>query len=73
MKAHDLSHLDTDAPKGYCRCKLNKKELASDIARVVREKAGFEKVNRFCFAPGFAPADVEHYIVYPTDPDGKCR
>jgi GNAT superfamily N-acetyltransferase len=172
MPKRNLDNLDTKAPAGYCECKLPKKKLALEIARVARdfgdgipeediqeytrpnhvndwdtlcecksgkvvsvarhqkndwymniiknvatdpahrghglgtivsnraikraneedgalvlsaditednhasqrifEKAGFKKVNKFCFAPGFAPADVEHYVLYPVDKHGKC-
>lgn len=52
--------------------------LSADITETnapsqrIFEKAGFKKVSKFCFAPGFAPADVEHYVLYPVDRDGKC-
>lgn len=35
------------------------------------ERAGFQKVNRYCWMPGEKPADILHYIRMPAKND-KC-
>lgn len=52
--------------------------LAADItvtnspSQKIFRKAGFQKVGKFCWGAGEEPADIEHFILYPTDRKGKC-